>query len=142
MSVWLPAFVGLLAGMIGWAGSSFVGKPLRSFFDLRGEIIQRIIEFANVRARYNVDEEEVDPPLSADEIARLDEKKRVIRDLAARMRAFAENEPVAVWVVTRLGYDLANASTGLFGLSNTADRYGPDKKFHEQTLERALKIGP
>ena len=38
----------------GWVLLTFVGGPLRKFFDLRGEIIRRLTEFANVRARYKV----------------------------------------------------------------------------------------
>jgi hypothetical protein len=30
---------------------SFVGRPLRKFYDLRGEVFRRLTEFANVRAR-------------------------------------------------------------------------------------------
>jgi hypothetical protein len=37
---------------LGWGVTSFVGSPVRKFFDLRGEVVRRLTEFANVRARY------------------------------------------------------------------------------------------
>ena len=63
----------------------------------------------------------------------------MFRDLAAKMRAFAENEFLAVWIV-RLRYDPKAASSALIGVANTYDRYGKEKEFHKKTLERALRI--
>jgi hypothetical protein len=70
----------------------FVGRPLRKFFDLRGEVIRRLIEFANVRAHWKElpdssgavsgNLEEID--LSAVDLARLEEAQRTFRDLASQ----------------------------------------------------------
>ena len=109
---------------------------MRRFFDLRGEIIRRPTEFANVRARFGGLEEL--GPISDQENARLEEAQRTLRDLASQMRAFAENEPLAAWFVC-WRYDPMNASAGLIGLSGSYDTYGSDRAFHGQTVATALR---
>jgi hypothetical protein len=43
--------VGVLAlGALGWFGTSFVGRPLRDFFDLRREVIHKSMLYDNVAA--------------------------------------------------------------------------------------------
>jgi len=121
-----------LAASIGWVVLEFVGRPLRKFFDLRGEIIRRLIEFANIRARWKeipdstgaVSGEREALSLSKAEIARLEEAQKMLRDLASQMRAFAENETSARLIAQMLGYNLKGASAGLIGLSNSFDTYG------------------
>jgi hypothetical protein len=134
---------GALGATGGWVVSTFVGGPLRKFFDLRGEIIRRFTEFANVRARYkelpNHPGGFEDMGLSDKEIARLEEVQSTIRDLASQIRAFADNEPLAAWFV-RWRYDPMKASTGLIGLSNSYDTYGKDRAFHRTTVAGALRI--
>ena len=150
MSVWLAlgsAFGGAIGAALGWTISSFIGNPLRKFFDLRGEVIRRLIEFANVPARWKeiADDsgaksgERIEIELAENEIARLEEAQRTFRDLASQMRAFAENEPLALWLV-RLRYNPLKASAGLIGLSNTYDTYGGTKAFQRKTIETALRI--
>jgi hypothetical protein len=141
------AIIGVVAGIIGWIASSFIAGPLRKFFDLRGEVIRRLTEFANVRARWKEvrdDSEatasEVEVALSDDEIARLEEAQRVLRDLASQMRAFAENEGLAMTLVRLLRYDAMKASAGLIGLSNEYDTYGGSRAFQRRTIETALRI--
>jgi hypothetical protein len=150
-SLWIAlgsALGGALGATLGWTVSSFVGAPLRKFFDIRGEIIRRLTEFANVRARWKevldesgafVGQLEAVGEHSAEEIARLEEAQRVIRDLGSQMRAFAENETAAMWCV-RLRYDPARASAGLIGLSNTYHTYGQEKHSNVQTVNKALRI--
>jgi hypothetical protein len=73
-----------LAAALGWVVLEFVGRPLRKFFDLRGEIIRRLIEFANIRARWKdipdssgaVSGEREALSLSDGEIARLEEAQK------------------------------------------------------------------
>ena len=48
----LIALGSAVCGALGWIASSFVASPVRKFFDLRGEIIRRLTEFANVRAKW------------------------------------------------------------------------------------------
>jgi len=41
-AVWHTVGVFLLGGL-GWLATSFVGRPFRQFFDLRGEVIQQSV---------------------------------------------------------------------------------------------------
>jgi hypothetical protein len=41
-AVWNTVGVFLLGGL-GWLATSFVGRPFRQFFDLRGEVIQQSV---------------------------------------------------------------------------------------------------
>jgi len=137
------------AAVVGWVTLEFVGRPFRNFFDLRGDVIRILTEYANVRARWKPirdsvgaesgDMEELD--LTYDEIARLELAVRDIRAIAARMRAFAVNETWARVAVYALGYDPHKASAGLIGLSNTFERYGEEKNFHKKRIAEALRIG-
>jgi hypothetical protein len=53
------------------------------------------------------------------ELDRLRKAQEEFRELAARMRAFALNEPFAVRLVKWGGYDPLKASSALLGVSNT-----------------------
>jgi hypothetical protein len=124
--------VGAIGAGIGWGLTEFAARPIRRFFDLRGEIIRRIAQYNNVPVRFRETPDgkrEVLPfretrdgerevlPFSDDEDARLKEAHSVLRDLAAQMRGFAHNETWATWVLS-VRYDPGRASEGLFGLSN------------------------
>jgi hypothetical protein len=56
------------------------------------------------------------------------------------MRAFAQNEMLAMRVVSALGYDAMKASAGLFGISNSLDTYGGNRAFQKRTVEDALRF--
>ena len=149
MEVVLQVIGFFFAAAFAWITLEFVGRPLRKFFDLRGEIIRRLNEFANVRARLkevpdssgaiSCDLEEMD--LSAVEIARLEEAQRTFRDLASQMQAFAQNETFAQYVAELLlRYKPQAASAALIGLSNSYDTYGASKARHRDNLRKALRI--
>jgi len=136
--VWNTIGVFLLGG-VGWLVTSFVGRPVRQFVDLRGEVIQRSVLYGNVAAlqQESPDGSVKQIDLSDEEIKRLREAEGVFRDLAARMRAFALNERMAVWLV-RLRYDPWEASEALLGVSNTLHKYGGTRADAWKALERAL----
>jgi hypothetical protein len=147
--MWLTlgfAFIGAICGALGWTVCAFLGTPIRRFLDLRGEVIRRLTEFANVLAQYkeirDSDGKVERLELSDDDSARLEVAKRVLRDLGSQMRAFAHNEPPAMWLVRHLRYDPTAASAGLIGLSNRYDTYGFERARHRQTVEIALRIKP
>ena len=83
--------------MIGWLTLEFVGRPFRRFYDLRGEIISRLVQFSNVSPRWKEIPDDVgavsgnreELPLSEEAIERLHEAENVLRDLASQLRAFA-----------------------------------------------------
>jgi hypothetical protein len=128
-------------GGVGWLVVSFVGRPFRTFFDLRSEVIHRSVLHGNPAA---IQKEFPDGTVkqvesSEDDIKRLHEAQDVFRDLAARMRAFALNEPFAVWLV-KWRYDPMEASKALFRVSNTLSKYGLARHEAKQTLERVLNF--
>jgi hypothetical protein len=128
-----------VVGCIGWFATAFVGGPVRRFFDLRGEVIQRSVLYDNVKAvQKEFPDGSVTPnELSDDEIKRLREAVDVFRDLAARMRAFARNEHLAVWFV-KWRYDPWKASEALLRVSNTLPTYGGDRANAKKSLEKSL----
>jgi hypothetical protein len=136
------------AGVIGWLVLEFVGRPFRNFFDLRGEVIRTLTEFANLKARWKParddsgaesgDMEEMD--MSQTELLRLTKAAAEIRTLAARMRAFAVNETFGLYAAKLLRYDPIGASSALIGLSNSLEFYGEQKSMHRKALLKALRI--
>jgi hypothetical protein len=139
----------LLAGALGWVALEFFGRPLRKFFDLRGEIIRQLVRFANVRARYTPitdrsgKEVLVDQLLSDAELQRLTLAMDTFRDLGSQMSAFANNETFALRAAKTFGYDPALASSSLIGLSNSIHTHGaPERIFNREALAKALKFKP
>jgi trehalose-6-phosphatase len=77
--------------------------------------------------------------ISEEEMKRLQEAQNVFRDLSARMPAFALNEKLAVWFVTRQ-YDPWEASEALLGVSNTLYKSGNDRANAQSRLAHALSF--
>jgi hypothetical protein len=132
-----------LGGASGWFATAFVASPIRRFFDLRGEVIEKANRYANVQARAKqaVDGTYVPTPeLSGEQEKRLQEAEAALRDLASRMRAFAENERLAVRILKWLRHDPARASAALFGVSNSIGTYGSNRKDQRDALGQALRV--
>ena len=143
----LQAIGSFAAAGAAWIVLEFFGRPLRKFYDLRGETICLVAQTANVSARWkeirddggstgNVEALDV----SDDQITDLKEAVKLLRDLASRFRAFAGNETHALRFVRWCSYDPMTASAGLFGLSNSLDTYGENKAFQKKTISKALRI--
>jgi hypothetical protein len=134
---------GFFAAAFGWVLMEFVARPARKFFDLRGEIIRRGAQYANVRSEYQKVSDPNTfikvPNFSPDDAKKLREAQNAFRDLASQIRAFAVNETAARRLVS-IRYDPLGASNALFGLSNSIDAYGTDRAEHMRSLERALGI--
>jgi len=64
----------------------------------------------------------------------LEEAEGVFRDLASQMRAIAQNEILAVWIVKLLRYDPVMASAGLIGMSNSLATYGRCGRQHRGSV--------
>jgi hypothetical protein len=122
----LKAIGSFAAAAIAWVTLEFVGRPLRKFYDLRGEIIYRLAKIANVRSIKAPTEQSPSgvtnqERLSVAELAALADAIKTVRDLASQLRAFAFNETSALHFVRWLGYVPLKASEGLFGLSAPAE---------------------
>jgi hypothetical protein len=141
-----------LAAALGWVVLEFVGRPLRKFYDLRGEVIRRLTEFANVGARWReipddtgaASENFEDLGLSAEELSRLQNAQSVLRDLASQLTAFAYNETAALYVAKAWHYDPLEATSGLIGLSNRIDRcgrnVGQERICHRNRVVKGLRL--
>jgi hypothetical protein len=129
-----------LAAALGWVALEFVARPLRRFFDMRGEVIRRLTEYGNIKPRWReVPGDRKELELSADEIARLEMAQHVLRDLASQLVAFASNETWALYAAKAMGHDPKHAAEGLLGLSNRIDTHDPqDHKFHRKTIKQGL----
>jgi hypothetical protein len=127
-------------GGVGWLVTSFVASPFRHFYDLRSEVIHKSVLYANVRAGAKQDrpDHKAHEELDNAGLERLRDAEDEFRDLAARMRAFALNEPFGAWLVRRRGYDPMKASSALLGVSNTIGTYGPDRAAAKAALEDVL----
>ena len=138
--VWSTVGVFLLGG-VGWGVTSFGGGPFRRFFDLRSEVIHKAVLYANVAASYHEEAGSLvrrPVEISEGDRARLREAEDTFRDLAARMRAFALNEPFAVRLVWLWRYDPMQASICLLEVSNTIDTSGGTQFAAKGALEKSL----
>jgi hypothetical protein len=141
----LQAIGSFVAGAGAWVVLEFIGRPLRKFYDLRGDTIYLLAQTGNVRARLNeipgnVGQVEVVQDFTDEDMATLKEAQNKIRDLASRFRAFAGNETYALRFALWIGYDPMKASGGLFGLSNSIEKSGSEKAFHKKTIAEALSL--
>jgi len=136
--------VGAIGAGIGWATTEFVARPIRKFFDLRGDAVQTISRYGNLRAKYDepndVIETSEDLTLSEAQIAQPHEAQLALRDLAARMKGFAFNETLARRALQLLGYDPQRASEGLFGIANSIDRTGDTRISSKKIVTDALGL--
>ena len=132
-----------MLGGVGWLVTSFFGRPYMQFHDLRTEVIHKSVLYANVSAsatQRDSDGYRTHNELSEQELARLREAQGAFRDLAARMRAFALNEPITVRFVKLWRYDPLETSTALLAISNTIDAYGKDRNEAKKKLEQLLQF--
>ncbi len=134
---------GAIGAILAWLTTEFIGRPFRRFFDLRGEVTRRLVQFDNVRARAKmIDDTRQEPiELSSEEDARLREAENTFRDLASQMRAFTQAEPIAAWIVKHVfRYDVYGASGALIGYSNEISRYGPFRGSFKAQIQKVLRI--
>jgi hypothetical protein len=143
----IQPLVGFAAATVGWLTLEFLGRPLRRFFDLRGETVELLTRVANVRAAFSCFHDEfrtepMSPALSPAELEALANARKDIRVLASRFRAFALNETLASKVAVWLGYSPFAAGQALIGLSNTLDTYGKNRTDQKNAVNAALKFKP
>jgi hypothetical protein len=133
----------VFSGAVGWFVAGFIGSPIRRFFDLRGEVIRQMARYGNIGARFKEkrgDPDEVEPvEISEKGEQRLQQAEEAFRDLAAEMRSFALNEPLAVKLL-RVRHDPLKASAALFSVSNTIGTYGGVRNQKKQEVEAVLRF--
>ncbi len=116
---------GIVGGIIAWFGADFLARPIRQFFQLRGEICEAMVMFDNVRAG---------------DLTRLKEAREAFRELGARMLAFAHTEWLGNWLIARWRYDPIKAGRSLIGVSNTIGTPGNELHQHKLNVMAALRI--
>jgi hypothetical protein len=130
------------AGILGWIVLEFLGKPIRTFFDLRDQVRAQLLLLANVA-----------PPKPREtistslEIQQYDVALKVVRgiqqilrDLGSQMLAFSENEVTAYTSIAPFGFDPIAAGSGLIALSNTSYGNRTDHADFSSKIEEALRF--
>jgi hypothetical protein len=140
-TLWNVAF-GLMAGVVGWTVAEFFGQPFRRGVDLIARVRVEMIRYANLRLPLKENREDPSSPavennFMEEDKARLITAQDTFRGLGAELRALAETEPAATFVLKLFGRDLRAAATGLIGLSNS-NEYGGRRHFQVRTIEKAL----
>ncbi len=141
---WYVIFISVaMIGAFGWFALELIGRPIRTFFDLRRSVRHQMLSLASVPTP-----QPRETCVTSEQIRQYDrdlknarEAQRILRDLAAQMLAFAENERAACIAIRPFGFDPSSAGSGLIGLSNTLDRHGPDRDRFHKKVERALRFG-
>jgi len=114
------------AGILGWIVLEVLGKPIRTFFDLRDQVRAQLLLLANVAPpkpretiSTSLEIQQYDVALKAGR-----EAQRILRDLGSQMLAFSESEIAACNGIATFGFDAVAAGRGLIALSNTYYRLG------------------
>jgi hypothetical protein len=116
---------GVIGGIASWFATDFIFRPVRQFFQLRGEICQAMVMFDNVRPG---------------DLTKLEEARDAFRLLGARMLAFAHTEWLGSWLIVGLRYDPTKAGRSLIGVSNTISTAGEERHKRKQDVMAALRI--
>lgn len=124
----VSSLVGFFAAALGWLTLEVLGRPLRKFFDLRGETVELLTRVGTVRAEYKQrgsgddSTTEVAHDLTPSEVEMLADARKDLRMLGPKFRAFALNETIALHAARTLRYDPLAAGQNLMALSNVTDR--------------------
>ena len=131
--------VAAIGAGVGWGLTEFAARPIRRFFDLRGEVIRRLAQYGDIPTMRIVDDGSVeDPPEGSD--ARAREAASVIRDLAAQMISFAYNGTLARTIISALRYNPHEAAEGLFAVSWTIQASGDLREKPRRRVADALRV--
>lgn len=137
----LSALSVILLGAIGWVALEFIGRPIRSFFDLRREIHRQLLFLANVPAVKPVDDY-IRAGMSEHQkaLAAIRNVEKTFRDLGTQMLAFGESEWPAGRLIGLVGFDARAAGRALIGLSNNVNGYGAERADFRAGVFKALRL--
>lgn len=128
-------------GALGWFALEFVGRPIRSFFDLRREARRQMLFLANVPAvPFEDDHIRKAEPEYQQAVAAVRNVERTFRDLGTQLMAFGESEWFAASLVKWAGFNPISAGQGLIGLANNANTYGQERADHRTKVAQALRF--
>jgi hypothetical protein len=141
MTQFLSGLSVVLLGAIGWFALEFVGRPIRSFFDLRRETRRQMFFLANVPPVKFVDDHiRAAEPEHQRSIAAIRNVEKTFRDLGTQLIAFGESEWPASRLIKLAGFDAIAAGRALIGFSNNANAYGAEKADFRMRVGEALRF--
>jgi hypothetical protein len=114
--------VPLILGAVGWVALEFVGRPVRTFFDLRSRAKTVLLLYTD--------------PFDEDE----DNPKGEFKDLGAKLVAFDGSEMLAGWFTRLLGFNVRGAGYALMNLSNDWGKQNVAYKEYRKQIKSGLKL--
>lgn len=122
------AIASFLLGVVGWLVTSFFAKPLLDFLNLRTQVHEEIVFTSNVGHVI------AGTPDSNEAVA-------MLRRLGARVEATNVTASVVLrWFLSNVGFDLANAASGLIGLSNSLANEDGGRAVHKNSIQVGLRL--
>jgi hypothetical protein len=132
----------LAAAVLGWVALDLLGRPIRTLFDLRREVLEQLFVLGNISLP-----KPRETAISSREIREYDhavrnarEAQRTFRDLGSRLLAFAENEPAIRNTLAAIGLNLVAAGNGLIALSVAYSRHNTNRAGFRNQIEKALCV--
>jgi hypothetical protein len=139
---WLWGWIGAaIAGAVGWYATAFFAGPMRSFFDLRREVRRQtlLINEEDFWVRSGLDGLP-DSREEAKAARKLDDARRLMRDLGSQLIAFAETEWLAARTLQCLGYDPKLAGRHMRKFATCLSDFGPEPGAQLSTVALALRF--
>jgi hypothetical protein len=130
--------LGLISGFVGWVLTEFIAKPFRRGLDIAADAQASMIEYANLRARYDANGRSTE--LMKEEEERFREAEAKYRRLSAQLYAFAQTDLIASRLLHPV-FDAERAATALMALSNNVGQYGGGRHAATEEAKKALKVG-
>jgi hypothetical protein len=141
MAQFLSVVSVVLLGAIGWFALEFIGRPIRSFFDLRRETRRQMLFLANVPPVSFIDDDlRASEPVHQQSIAAVLNVEKTFRDLGTQLIAFGESEWAASRLVRIAGFDPIAAGNALIGFSNNANDRGAERAEFRRRITEALRF--
>jgi hypothetical protein len=130
---WSSLLGGAIVGAATWFFADFFVRPIRRFWQMRAESVERINFFGNLLTH------ERGAGLGAD-AERTAEAMNTLRELGTRMLSFATTETLVVRLLRSLGFDPERAGRHLIAYSNTIMIKGAERAVHREEILEALRI--
>ena len=128
--------------VLGFFAFELLGRPIRSFFELRRKILERMLVLESIALpkprEMAVSSREIREYDQAVRNAR--EAQRIFRDLGFQLLAFGENEPATRDALGLLGLNIVAAGRELINLSEAYSRPDSDGVGLRNQIERALGV--
>ena len=132
-SLWSFA-AGALGGTLGWFATAFLARPIRKFFDLRGEAKSRMLAHWNAPTMTTPDEH------SDEALKELRERRLELDDIGARLASFDKSEWLAARLVRLWGCDLVGAGKALHEAAIQLGTLYEDRDKSFRRVDEALKF--